>query len=291
MDKRNRVLKSLAGLSVGDAFGESFYHEEIEKIGHNDLPQGPWFFTDDTQMALSVVDVLLDYGGIDQDALVRSFTRRFEEQPMRCYGSGTSRLLQNYADGKDWRKEAAKLYEGGSFGSGASMRSAPIGAFFCGDPDRAASEAHKAAEVTHTHPEGLAGAMAVSAAAAIAAQVESGNGILSRILAYVPDSETRKRIELAADIAADELETAISILGTGQKVSAFDTVPFCLWVVAHHSDTFEESMWTAVSGLGDRDTICAIVGSISGIYREIPNEWMMRREALPNGFDCDRIYA
>jgi ADP-ribosylglycohydrolase len=68
-------------------------------------------------------------------------------------------------------------------------------------------------------------------------------------------------------------------------VAAFDTVPFCLWVVEHYRDDFEQALWTTVGGLGDRDTTCAIVGGIVALTSTIPTEWLKRREALPEGFD------
>jgi ADP-ribosylglycohydrolase len=59
-----------------------------------------------------------------------------------------------------------------------------------------------------------------------------------------------------------QVRTIVSILDNGARLTAQDTVPFALWCAAHHTDDFEEAIWTAVSGLGDRDTLAAIVGSI-----------------------------
>ncbi|WP_218155285.1 ADP-ribosylglycohydrolase family protein [Chitinophaga sp. YR627] len=44
---------------------------------------------------------------------------------------------------------------------------------------------------------------------------------------------------------------------------------------------YENALWTAVSGLGDRDTIAAIVGSIvvlSAGIDSIPAQWLLQRE-------------
>jgi hypothetical protein len=49
-------------------------------------------------------------------------------------------------------------------------------------------------------------------------------------------------------------------------------------------DNYEEAMWTTVTGLGDCDTTCAIVGSIVALSagREtIPPAWQDAREPLP----------
>jgi ADP-ribosylglycohydrolase len=104
------------------------------------------------------------------------------------------------------------------------------------------------------------------------------------MLAFVPESVTRERIELALSIPGDHHLEAVQRLGTGLQVSAQDTVPFCLWCAAYHLDNFEEALWWTVSGLGDRDTTCAIVGGIVVLSAPVPPAWVERRESLPEGF-------
>jgi ADP-ribosylglycohydrolase len=286
-DKRERTLQSLAGLSVGDAFGEQFFTLPPLTITYRRIPEAPWAWTDDTHMALSIVEVLLTHGTINQNELVRHFASRFGQEPWRGYASGAQHLLTLYAQGADWRKEAPRLFRGGSYGNGGAMRAAPIGAYFTSDPERAAVEARRSAAVTHAHPEGQAGAMAVAAAAAIVSSPiqPSGTALLREVLSYVPASRTREGIIEATRIDPDEHQRAIAVLGTGNKVAAFDTVPYCLWVVAYHAPDFETALWTTVAGLGDRDTTCAIVGGIVAIRTTVPAEWLERREPLPKGFE------
>jgi ADP-ribosylglycohydrolase len=62
------------------------------------------------------------------------------------------------------------------------------------------------------------------------------------------------------------VQTAAALLGNGSLISAQDTVPFALWCAAGHLDDYEEALWTTVSGLGDRDTTCAIAGGIVACY-------------------------
>jgi ADP-ribosylglycohydrolase len=62
---------------------------------------------------------------------------------------------------------------------------------------------------------------------------------------------------------------------------AQDTVPFAIWCAAHNLGNFQNALWKAVSILGDRDTICAIVGGIvmvSSDENEIPAEWIEKVE-------------
>ena len=56
-----------------------------------------------------------------------------------------------------------------------------------------------------------------------------------------------------------------------------DTVPFSIWCSANNLMNFEEALWKAVSILGDRDTICAIVGGITIMSTDenrIPKKWL-----------------
>ena len=65
----------------------------------------------------------------------------------------------------------------------------------------------------------------------------------------------------------------------GYGGTAQDTVPFCLWCAAYFYISVEEALWTAVSALGDRDTICAIVGGMVSLFAdELPQQWLSYME-------------
>lgn len=278
------AMRSLEGLSVGDAFGELFFRVSPYHTSPSHLLPAMWHWTDDTHMALSVVEVLKTYGACEQDALARAFARRYEEEPHRGYGGGAARLLQQIAAGADWRVVSPGLFGSGSYGNGAAMRVAPLGAFFCRDIEETVREARRSAVITHAHPEGQAGAIAVAVAAAIAANspYPCGREFLSEVLKYIPQGLTRERIRIALDIPSHELYRAVEMLGSGSNISAQDTVPFCLWSAAHHLESYEEALWQTVKGGGDCDTTCAIVGGIVSLSApSIPALWRERREPLP----------
>jgi hypothetical protein len=74
------------------------------------------------------------------------------------YGAGAVVILHQIRDGVPWRQAAAAAFGGqGSCGNGAGMRVAPLRAYHADRPAAAAEEAIKSAEVTHAHPEGVAG--------------------------------------------------------------------------------------------------------------------------------------
>ena len=278
-----RALISLEGLSVGDAFGETAFYTAYSPPSRQELPAGTWPWTDDTHMALSIVETLFTCGRIDQDALALHFARRFIEAPYRGYAGGAALLLTQITQGADWRQAAPALFHGGSYGNGGAMRAAPIGGFFADDPARAAQEGRLSAMVTHAHPEGQAGAMAVAAAAAVAADPHhpAGSEFIQSVLRFTPEGETRRRMEHSLTIPPTDLRAAMFQLGTGAGVSAQDTVPYCIWCAAYHLDDFADALWWTVGGLGDCDTTCAIVGGIVALSAPAPADWVAHREPLP----------
>ncbi|HYG74659.1 MAG TPA: ADP-ribosylglycohydrolase family protein [Planctomycetota bacterium] len=293
-ERMYRAKLSLAGLSVGDAFGEMFFSmpDKVDwVIRSRSVPSPTWHYTDDTEMAISVVRVLEEHGTIQQDELAKRFVDRYWQNPGRGYGGTAHGILQAIGKRTPWQIAASSAFGGmGSMGNGGAMRVAPLGAYFADDVSRAIDEARKSAEVTHAHPEGQAGAIAVAVAAAFAwnerekVSDQSGTRLIECVLDHTPVGETRQGIEKAYGLARDlSVETAIGHLGNGSRVISQDTVPFCLWCAARHLNDYVGAMWTTVSGLGDRDTNCAIVGGIVVLAageRSIPSEWLCARERL-----------
>jgi ADP-ribosylglycohydrolase len=289
-----RMLLSLAGLGLGDALGEMLSyqsHSATKRLAGNDLPGGPWFHTDDTEMAISVCAILKSHGTIHQDALAKRFARRFERDPERGYGKMTRIQMREIMAGAKWRETAANAFGGqGSMGNGGAMRVAPLGAYFADDLERCAEEARASALVTHTHPEGVAGAVAVAVAAATAWQlatetkIDRARRVFETVLRHTPESQVRRGILLASTVPPENpLEEVARALGNGSLVTSPDTVPFCLWMAAHHLGQFVQALGKTISVGGDCDTNAAIVGGIValGAGREnIPAEWLKAREPI-----------
>jgi ADP-ribosylglycohydrolase len=285
---------SLDGLGLGDALGESLGHRAESaprRLAENDLPAGPWFHTDDTEMAISVCGILKSHGFILRDALARRFVRRFERDPNRGYGRMTRLQMGEIMAGAKWRETAANAFGGeGSKGNGGAMRVAPLGAYFADDLNRCAAEARASSEVTHTHSEGVAGTIAVAVAAAMAWQLreapagERARRFFDEVLRLTPESQVRRGILVASTTPAETPVVSVArALGNGSRVTAPDTVPFCLWMAAHHLDRYVEALGQTIGVGGDCDTNAAIVGGIValGAGREgIPAEWLKAREAI-----------
>ncbi|MFL1432588.1 MULTISPECIES: ADP-ribosylglycohydrolase family protein [unclassified Nocardiopsis] len=286
-ERARRALSSLSALAVGDAFGSCFFVPD-NRFHHRarELPPGVWSWTDDTEMAASVYREVVRHGEVDADRLAGAFADRHDFD--RGYGPATGRLLRLVREGADHRELAAGLFDGaGSWGNGAAMRVAPLGAFFADDPEAAAGWAAVSARVTHTHPEAVDGAIAVAVAAALVARGEAGapGTFLDRVAEQVPEGALRAGVNAArALLIVPEPVGAAHRLGNGSRVRALDTVPFALWVVAKHlRGTLESALWAAVAPGGDMDTVAAIVGGVlgAGPAGTVEARWGGRVEALP----------
>ena len=291
LNPTERALLSLQGLSVGDAFGEAFFlpdAQALARISRGTLPPAPWSFTDDTMMAISVVATLKRSGRIDPEDLVRDFIARY--RPHRGYGPSMHGYLTSLASrGPElWQSASQALFAGqGSFGNGAAMRVAPLGAFFAEDPVLLIEQARRSAIATHSHPDAVDGAIAVALAAAAAWNTRSAvaptpSHLLTSVAAGLQPGPLRQALERAAGLPPNTSPQAAALaLGNGSQSSALDTVPFSLWSAARHLASFEDALWATVSVLGDRDTTCAIVGGIVALrtgIAGIPQPWLERAE-------------
>ena len=280
----DQALASLRGLAVGDAFGAQFGlpgdHPDV--VARN-LPPAPWGWTDDTEMACSVYAVLRRHGRLDQDALAACFAEHYD--PDRGYGSGTARLLNQYRAGEAWRDLTSHSFTGGSWGNGAAMRVAPLGAFHGADLPRVLREAEQSAVVTHAHFEGIAGAVAVAVAASLRAVTPNlgGEALLRGVIPFVPPGQVRTVLESAVPLLNATVREAAARLGTGREMAAHDTVPFALWIAARHYSSFEEALWTVAQRAEDVDTIGAIAGGVLAAgEHHIPAKWLEATEPLPD---------
>ncbi|MBN1173724.1 MAG: ADP-ribosylglycohydrolase family protein [Micromonosporaceae bacterium] len=286
---------SLTGLSVGDALGAQCFVPGTDLPGSfaGDVPAGPWPWTDDTEMACSIVAELREYGDIDADRLARRFAEHFE--PYRGYGRGAVVILRQIREGADWRQVSPAAFGGtGSMGNGAAMRVAPLGAFHAGDSRTAALQAMTTAEITHAHQEAVVGAAAVAVAAAEAGWARitrcrpEPSELLDAVAGYLVDSRVASGISRAKGLLGASVAEAAHELGNGSQVLAVDTVPFTLWAAATWLNDYPAAIRACVEAGGDVDTTAAIVGGIVAAHTGaggIPATWLERREPLPAYLD------
>jgi ADP-ribosylglycohydrolase len=169
------------------------------------------------------------------------------------------------------------------------MRVAPLGAYFADDLSIVPEQAAKSARVTHFHPEGIAGAIAVAVAAAVASNHEGNDPmdvpklIWEAVLDLTPESVVRNRLSQASNFLTENASMVARELGNGSEISAQDTVPFCIWSACKYLGDFREAIFSTIEVGGDCDTNCAIVGGIIGAYakpNDIPQDWLNARESM-----------
>ncbi|MET9398754.1 ADP-ribosylglycohydrolase family protein [Kitasatospora sp. NPDC002965] len=284
------ALDALDGLSVGDAFGAQFFVPATARahLAARTAPPGPWPWTDDTEMACSVYAAHTERGAVDTFDLTHGFARRHDFD--RGYGPAANRLLRLVREGGDAKVLAAELFDGqGSYGNGAAMRVAPLGAAYADDPGAAVEPAADSAAITHTHPQAVDGAIAVAVAAAFAvrarAEPVTARGFLESVRDLTPFGAVRDGLtEAVALLDERDLGAVAKVLGNGSRVSAADTVPYALWCAARRLTDYRGALWEAVSAGGDMDTVAAITGGVVAARTGaggIPAAWTAAREPLP----------
>ncbi|MFE6844674.1 ADP-ribosylglycohydrolase family protein [Streptomyces sp. NPDC057686] len=298
IDMPAAALDSLSGLAFGDAFGDRWFgilrREGPAALEARILPPEPlWPWSDDTAQALVLVRELADGGGtVDQDRLALRLAAAYADDTHRGYGASMHDVLRRIGSGEPWREVVAGQFEGqGSWGNGAAMRVAPLGAWHAADLDAVAEQAARQSTVSHHHPEAVAAAVAVALAAAMATRSRSGPAptrpdFLQAVAARLPDSDVRSGLRVAARMPAHtSVRHAANVLGSGYRMSGPDTVPYALWCAAGHLDDLHEGLWFTVAGRGDIDTTCAIAGGViaarTGVTA-LPPAWHTAREPLPS---------
>ncbi|WP_052248532.1 ADP-ribosylglycohydrolase family protein [Chryseobacterium taiwanense] len=273
-DKLLLASKSLSGISIGDAFGESFFGEESlmkSYIHQRFIPESSLDFTDDTIMSIAVFKSLEKFREINQDFLAEEFTKNYYLDINRGYGPSMHQYFRALKDGENWKKVSYSKFEGqGSMGNGGAMRASLIGAYFYDDLDKLKLNAELSCEVTHANKEAIEGTKAIALAAAFAAQEKLGliklnqQDFIQKIKDELNDSDMKSKLNKALYLDGNRsVELLVKTLGNGIKMTAQDTVPIVIWMLSRYRNNFEECLWNTVAALGDRDTTCAMAGGIS----------------------------
>ena len=242
-------------------------------------------------MAFVLFAHLDTHGEVRPDDLAHGFAAAYGRDPHRKYGASMHSVLERINAGEHRETVTTSQFGGqGSYGNGAAMRVAPLGARFRDDLSHAAQQARLSALATHAHPEAAAGASAVAVAAGLAATIGMHDDppraqFLREVASYVPESEVRSKLHEAAGLPGHTtVRQAADVLGSGARVSAPDTVPFAVWSAATHLGDLTEALWHTVRGGGDLDTTCAMAGGIVAARTgtgDVPDAWFDAREPIP----------
>jgi ADP-ribosyl-[dinitrogen reductase] hydrolase len=324
----DRVRGCLLGSAVGDALGAPLEGLSAQQIkthygrvrnyvdGVQAWKRKPYrwrmrgLYSDDTQQALALCDVLLESQRIDQERLADLYLAL-----MTPKGSfvGAHRGI-----GRSFRQVLAALEQGvpahltgqPTAGIGAAMRIAPVPLYF-GDEIGPMFEAVMAASLmTHRDIRSISGALAVTHAIRrlaageprdpslllwVAADVsrdekqiashysqvvtktdQHGHG-LSRAIAHAESILDSPR-ERALSALVDEANRHGAEPACKRPTMGFPPacIPACLYILLT-TDSFEEALMDVVNLGGDTDTAGAILGAMAGAYYgvdSIPARWL-----------------
>ena len=312
-----RARGCLLGMAIGDALGAPLEGLSAQQIrAHYGAVTGfvdgalawkkkpyrwrmPGLYSDDTQQALALADVLLERGAADPDRLAELYLAL--ATPKGSY------LGAHRGIGRSFRQVLADLERGASpretgqtsAGIGAAMRIAPAAIYFADDPEGLFASIMAASLMTHRDIRSLAGAVAVASAVR---RLLAGEGrdpsFLFRVAGDVKNAEDRICATLAGPVTsiAEHKHAVSSAIAHAESVldepreralaalveeanqhGAEPTcrrptmgfppacIPTCLYLLLT-TDGFEDAIFEVVNLGGDADTTGAILGALAGAH-------------------------
>lgn len=292
----SKFAGSLVGCALGDAVGEmAFRCPERDRLlaAIDSLDVLTW--TDDTAMTLALTESICARRAIDPAHLGDTFRLHYEREPRRGYASGPPTVFAAVqSTGVSYEEAARTLFGGkGSLGNGAAMRIAPVGLFFQDDADLYERAAASAA-VTHAHPVGIDGAALMAKAVAMAvrrdAAVEFPRAeFLEALIAFSRTNAFWGKIRLVRELLQKGIPPGEAATRLGRSVAVDESLPFALYAFLLHPGSFRECLLCAVLEPGDRDTVGAMAGALSGAFlgvEAIPAPW---RDKLESGSSIEEL--
>ncbi len=264
----DKLTGMMLGMLLGDAIGSRFNDKNPDDIPLLDATfldtHPPKFYTDDTQMALSVLEEMVENGQIDQASLQQRILKRFT--PWREYGGGMLEVIERWRSGALIAETASSLYNGtGNFGDGAAVRIAPISCFFRrNETAELFEQVHRCVLLTHTHPYGIAGAILQAAAVLLALNDVPVNQWMQELFKLPMESAFKIKLGRVAQCLENQVNAHESVKDIGNGSEAIEAVPAALYAAMRNPDSLLDTVFFAVSMGGDCDTIAAMAGAMAG---------------------------
>ncbi len=260
------------GAIVGDIIGSVY---EWNNIKTKDFPlfRDDSHFTDDTVMTCAVAEGIMNGG--ERDDFIDAMKKYGRMYPHAGYGGRFGEWL--FSDNRE-------PYN--SFGNGSAMRVSPcawiMNCGFCARtglwPSNGRSVAELSAEVTHNHPEGIKGALAITDAIFMCRYYFGGYyGDYQQPINDDPDEIKRRIREHAVREHGYDLSFTLDEIRPYYRfdVTCQGSVPQAIVAFLESSD-FEDAIRNAISIGGDSDTIAAMTGSIAEAAYGVP-DWIKEK--------------
>ena len=243
----------MLGAVFGDIVGSAY---EWNNVKTKEFPLKTSFtrYTDDSVMTLAVAQWLMTAPEHSEEGLVREMQRLGRGHFKAGYGGRFKAWLMS--------KEPQPY---NSWGNGSAMRVSPV-ALYATSLEEALELARKTANVTHNHPEGIKGALAVAECVFICREARDIESAKDEIKEAIP---TKYGYDLKRTL--DEIRPDYKF-----DVSCQGSVPEAI-IAFLESTSLEDCVRNAVSIGGDSDTIAAIACSIYAAKGNADENKLMQR--------------
>ena len=243
----------MLGAVFGDILGSSY---EWNNVKTKDFPlERPGTrYTDDSVMTLAVAKWLLEDPSHSESHLIKCMQKLGRGHIRAGYGGRFKEWLLS----KD-----PQPYN--SWGNGSAMRVSPV-ALYANTLEEALELAKTTAIVTHNHPEGVKGALAVAECVFVCREAKDIETAKEEIRRTIP-----QKYEYNLDRTLDEIRPDYKF-----DVSCQGSVPEAI-IAFLESTSLEDCVRNAVSIGGDSDTIAAIACSIYAAKNSREDENLSKR--------------
>jgi len=267
-----RALGSLLGSFVGDAFGAQTEFKRAKDVlrqhpeGIHEMDDSPRTvgsvgeITDDSEMAIMMIQSILKHGSYSQDLVRKSYQRWRNAGPedigITICGALDGRMNPN------------------SQANGALMRSSPLGILGCKLSIPALMQLSDLdCSITHTHPVSRdCNRLFVFALSLAICKGWSAEEVYEYLVESAPSYVTEKEVLSALRKAKDAPPEGIDGSLKGWVLIAFQLAFYTVL----HAKNFEKGMIELTMRAGDADTNAAIYGALGGAFAGaggIPDRW------------------
>ncbi len=237
----------MLGAIIGDIVG-SPYEYGAEKTKDFPLFVSGCHATDDSILTIAVGCACVSANISDEYGFKTEVEKRMRELGRQYPNAGFGDAFYRWMVA-----DHAPPYD--SCGNGSAMRVSPV-AWAANSLEEAERLAKWSAEVTHNHPDGIAGAQAVAAAVYMARDGADKDAIRTYISSAYYD----------LDFTLDDMRS-----GYRHSLICAESVPQAI-VCFLEAEDYEDAVRNAISLGGDGDTQAAIAGAIAEAYFGIPDE-------------------
>lgn len=262
MTKSERFEGCIIGGAIGDAWGSSFenqFEQEDDTFylsGNPNTKVPVWGITDDTQLTIATIEVMIECIGIKPESIANQFLKYYKQRQLRGIGASTLKALTELSIGGHWSQVGRK----GEYaaGNGAAMRIAPI-AF---NPEITNAEIRNLCIITNNNDEAYIGARCVVIAIR---EILKGNwtgksNLIELIIEQIPDTRVRDRL-----IEIRDIKDLFEIGRKGNDGYVVNSVPLAIAAANKINEIGIEKMYSILIEIGgDTDTNCSIAGQIAG---------------------------